>query len=74
MMKARKNMSSYRTRRTEMGKMLINASMYLVTGGIIGGFIAGKLNLIIGAILLAAVFIVAISGFYTIPADPDKED
>jgi len=67
-------MSKYRTRRTELGRMLINASMYLVTGGIIGGFIAGKLNIMLGLILLLAVLIVAISGFFIIPEDMGKED
>ena len=37
--------------------MLINASMYVVTGGIIGGFIAGKIDQGVGIVLFIAAIL-----------------
>jgi hypothetical protein len=63
-----------RSRRTELGKMLLDISKYLSTVGIIGGVIIGGLSLKIGVALFVVAASVAIVGFYTIPEDNKKEN
>jgi len=41
----------------------------VVTGGIIGGFIAGKIDQSVGIVLFIAAILFAGIGYYTIPKD-----
>jgi len=54
-------------RRKELGKMLMDIAKYTVTAGFVGGFLAGGISFYKGLVIIIAVLILAIIGFYTIP-------
>ncbi|MEW6419186.1 MAG: DUF6722 family protein [Nitrospirota bacterium] len=58
-------------RRKEAGKMLMDVTKYLLTVGVIGGFLSEKFPYVSGIILFVVALVVFIAGFYSIP--PKKE-
>lgn len=58
-------------RRKESGKMLMDVTKYLLTVGVVGGFLTEKISYVSGLLLFVIAFVVFIIGFYSIP--PKKE-
>lgn len=60
-----------RTRRTELGRVLLDVAKYVVTIVVIGGLISERVN--VGAVLLGVVLAIGIGaiGFQVIPPEED---
>lgn len=54
-------------RRKELGKMLMDVAKYLATVGFIGSLLTDRLSIASGISIFAAVIILVIASFYTIP-------
>ncbi|PIU84428.1 MAG: hypothetical protein COS67_13290, partial [Deltaproteobacteria bacterium CG06_land_8_20_14_3_00_44_19] len=64
--------SSHEDRRKELGKMLMDIAKYLATVGFIGSLLTDKLSVAAGISIFAAVIVLVVISFYTIP--PKKGD